>query len=282
MSKSQQFSPFRLTGCAMLLTLTVIGISSCKTGKVNSSTTAVRKNYDINIEAKIVEVDNLGRLYVVDQKNVIVNYKTDLAKAYEYANRRSGTISGLDVTNPLQILAFSDDFNQAYVFDNTLSLIKTISLTEQYADVSACCVSNDGNYWIFDPIQFRLVKINDKGIKILESSNVNDFGLAGATISAIREKGNYVVLCDRKRGFFIFDNMGQYVSRYETTGIMSFQFDGNSIYYTTPTGLKAYDLKSKDRRMLGTPIVEDVNMLKFVLYQPNRHVMVFEQGLNVR
>jgi hypothetical protein len=155
-------------------------------------------------------------------------------------------------------------------------------LTDKYTDISACAMSNDGHYWIYDPTQFRLIKITDSANKILESSNVNDFGMEGVYVTEIRERGNYVVLCDRKRGFFVFDNMGQYVTRYEATGIMSFQFDGNLIYYMTSTGLKAYEIKSKERKLLGTPFVEEPSTLKYILHQPNRFLMIYKDGLDVR
>ncbi len=259
-------------------------MESCTTAK----STATAKlpisdhNYNINVVSKIVEIDNLGRLYILDTKNKITNYKTDLTKAFEYANRRGGTISSIDVTNPLQIIAFSDDFNQAYILDNTLTLIKTIPLAENFVDITACSSSNDGNYWVFEPTLFRLIKINDAGTKIVESSNINDFGMAGVKITDIRERGNYVVLCDRNRGFFIFDNMGQYVSRYEETGIKSFQFDGDMIYYSTSSGLKMYDIKAKERRMIGSPPVDDFSKLHYVLYQNRTYVQVFSDGLNLK
>lgn len=69
-------------------------------------------------------------------------------------------------------------------------------------DVSACGVTNDGHLWIYDPTQFKLIKISDTGVSVLETSNVNDFGMVNVKITDIREKGNYVILCDRSKGFY--------------------------------------------------------------------------------
>ena len=221
---------------------------SCNT-QTKNAIELPKYTFDIKVNPSIVEVDNLGRLYLVDQKNNIINYKPDHKEMYRYSNKRSGKVSGLDVTNPLRVVAFSDDFNQVRILDNTLSVITELNLSDKFADVSACATSNDGNLWVFDPVQFKLIKVSSSGVIILETSNVNDFGITDVKISDIRERGNYVVLCDRNKGFYFFDNLGQYIYAYEAKGIKSFQFDGRNVIYYTPTGLKSYSVKFKERQV---------------------------------
>jgi hypothetical protein len=270
-----------IKGIKFSLSIILVVLMACSP-KVVDQTIIDKVGYDIPGNYRIVEIDNLGRLYVVNAKNTIVNHKTDLTKAFEFSNRRGGTVSSVDVTNPLQIVAFSDDFNQSYVLDNTLSLIKTVSFGESFSDVTACGTSNDGNFWVFDPTRFVLAKVDDKGKTLIVSSNVNDFGLEGCVITDIREKGNYVVMMDRYKGFYVFDNLGQYVTRYEVNDtIKSFQFDGNNIYYTTPSGLKMYDIKAKKRQIIGSPYVHDSSKLRSIVYGAGNFYMLFEQGINI-
>jgi len=265
-----------------MITLMVILVSSCASKKnIPNVIPSVVEKYDIAVQPIFAEVDNLGRLYVLDDKNRIINYKPDLTEQYRFANTRSGQVTTLDVTNPLKVVAFYDDFNQVKVLDNTLSIINELNLADKFADISACGVTNDGHLWVFDPVQFKLIKINDSGVKVMESSNVNDFGMVDVKITDIREKGNFVVLCDRNKGFYIFDNLGQYLYFFESKDIKSFQFDGRNIYYYTSTGLKSYSVKFKERLILGVPIDVNKSGLKYILYNAGEFIEVNQNGLNV-
>jgi len=265
-----------------MITLMVILVSSCASKKnIPNVIPSVVEKYDIAVQPIFAEVDNLGRLYVLDDKNRIINYKPDLTEQYRFANTRSGQVTTLDVTNPLKVVAFYDDFNQVKVLDNTLSIINELNLADKFADISACGVTNDGHLWVFDPVQFKLIKINDSGVKVMESSNVNDFGMVDVKITDIREKGNFVVLCDRNKGFYIFDNLGLYLYFFESKDIKSFQFDGRNIYYYTSTGLKSYSVKFKERLILGVPIDVNKSGLKYILYNAGEFIEVNQNGLNV-
>jgi len=265
-----------------MIVLMAILVSSCASKKnIPNVTPTDVPMYDIAVQPMFAEVDNLGRIYVVDDKNRIINYKPDLTEQYRFANAKSGQVSTLDVTNPLKVVAFYDDFNQVKILDNTLSIINELSLADKYADISACGVTNDGHLWIFDPVQFKLIKINDAGVNVMESSNVNDFGMTDVKITDIREKGNFVILCDRTKGFYIFDNLGQYLYFFESKDIKSFQFDGRNIYYYTSTGLKSYSVKFKERLILGVPIDVNKSGLKYVLYNAGDFIEVNQSGLNV-
>lgn len=236
--------------------------------------------FALKANIKKAEVDNLGRLYIVDNKNRIINYKPDLKEMYRYANTKGGQVTTLDVTNPLRVVAFYDAFNFVKVFDNTLTIISELNLADKFADVSACSVTNDGNLWIFDPVQFKLIKIRDDGSILLESSNVNDFGMQDVNITDIREKGNYVVLCDRNKGFYFFDNFGQYLFHYQVEAIKSFQFDGRNVFYYNDLGLKSYSVKFKERMSIGFPMEMKKDGLMYILYQAGDLYEVNEAGIN--
>jgi hypothetical protein len=278
----QMIYPVKNLNLAKCFTLIILGLIIACSPKIvaPSIDAATGQSFDISTQSRIVEIDNLGKVFVVDNKNVLTNYKPDNTKLFEYANKRTGSISTLDVSNPLKILAFYDDFNRIKFLDNTLSEIQDIDLNSSYQDVSAAGMANDGNIWIYDAVRFRLVKINENGNKILESSNVNDFGISGVKISSIRDKGNYVVMVDPAKGFYIFDNLGQYVSRYEVReGMLSFQFDGMQIMYYTTTGLKSYVIHLKERQIISTPLTSNLSTLKYYLYTPNAYLEVRSQGL---
>jgi len=201
----------------------VLFVMSCSTSKSQNKPESLLSDYDINANIKIAEIDNLGRIYVVTDKNILINYRPDFKEMYRHANTKSGAISSIDVSNPLKITVFYDNFNKVKIFDNTLTQITEMNLSEKFSDITACASSNDGTYWVYDPTQFKLLKINENAEVLLETSNLNDFGMQDISITDIREKSNFVLLTDRKKGFYVFDNLGQYAFHVPAIDILIIQ-----------------------------------------------------------
>ncbi len=266
---------------SILFGLFISLLTNCTTAQDIKSPSDIKKSFDLVVKVRIGDVDNLGRIYIVDDKNKFINYKPDLKEQYRYANTKSGSISTIDVTNPLNIIAFYDDFNQVKIFDNTLTIINEVNLSDKFVDISACGISNDGQLWIYDPSQFKLLKINENGQVILESSNVNDFGMSDVNISIIKEKSNVVILIDKSKGFYFFDNFGQYLFHFKESDILSVQFDGNQVIYFTPSGLKTYTIATKECKPVELPFEIQKTGLKFVLYQANNYYEFNHNGLNL-
>jgi hypothetical protein len=220
---------------------------------------------DINVKPRLADIDNLGRIYVVDEKNTIINFRPDFTEMYRYANNRKGQISSVDLTNPLKVVVFYDDFNHLKIFDNTLTLISELDLGDTFADVTAAAASNDGNLWIYDPVQFKIMKISENGKIMMETTNVNDFSMNQIKVTAIKEKNNVLVVCDLSKGFYFFDNLGQYLFHYAAKDIVHFQFDGNSIIYYTKEGLCSFSLKTKEIYSWDISEVQDSSSIKYVL-----------------
>jgi len=242
------------------------------------------KTYDIPVRSEIVKVDNLNRIYLVNDKNVVINYSPDKKELYRYANNRSGRISTVDVSNPLRVVVFYDDFNHIKVLDNTLSVINELSLSEMYSDITACSSSNDGHLWIYDPIKFRLLKIRDNGDILVESSNVNDFGMNNVMISEIMEKNNTVVLCDKNQGFYFFDNLGQYQFSFADIDIKHITFDGRQlVYYTSTSGLKSFHFRTKKENLIPNPLKmgPQIDDLQYIIFHEARYYYVYTHGIDL-
>jgi hypothetical protein len=270
---------FALTVRLSLILFLAGGFLSCTVKK--ATVPDATPKFMIPVNVKSAEVDNLGKLYVVDSRNHLINYDTEGKELFRFATSKSGSITTVDVTDPLRTVVFYDDFNQVKILDNTLTVVSEVDLSDKFADIGACGASNDGQLWVFDPVQFRLIKIKTSGEKILESVNVNDVGMVGAQIQYIREKSNVVVLCDPRKGFYVFDNLGQYILHQEATDVKAFQFDGRNITYYTPTGLKRYNLVRKERQLIGFPLEMKVEGLQYIYYQGGDYYEINAKGINI-
>ena len=86
-----------------LCLICVLFVMSCSTSKSQNKPESLLSDYDINANIKIAEIDNLGRIYLVTDKNILINYRPDFKEMYRHANTKSGAISSIDVSNPLKI-----------------------------------------------------------------------------------------------------------------------------------------------------------------------------------
>lgn len=259
-----------------------ICISSCAISQQKPLQNFGQDSFKIRESIRLAEIDNLGRIYIVNNKNIIINYKQDFKEQYRYADTKIGAVSSIDVSNPLKITIFYDDFNKVKIIDNTLTVIRELNLSENFSDITACGTANDGNLWIYDPIQFKLLKINESGEKLVETSNVNDFGMQNVHITDVREKSNIVATVDRDNGFYFFDNLGQYLFHYPVKGIKSFQFDGTRIIYYTDTGLHIFTLKWKETSILTLPKAINTSTVNTILVHNNDAFIIHDNGLDVQ
>lgn len=155
-------------------------------------------------------VDNFRNIYLVSESNQIkkVNMRFDSLGIYNDV-RRYGDIASLDVDNPLKIGVFYRDFSTIIVLDRYLSFRNKIDLRKSgIAEATAFSQSFDNNYWVFDPVNNTILKIDDNG-RILQ--RFNDFRLL-FDFSFIPEKiidrNNFVYLYDHSFGWLIFDYNG--------------------------------------------------------------------------
>jgi hypothetical protein len=155
---------FRFFGIVLSLSLLLF---ACKTSKSPADLARekmiLESKRDIRLFPSIIEVDELGNVYIVDDKNVLRMYDKNKVKKFEYANNRMGKISSLDVSNALNPMLFYKDFGHIVVLDNSLALVKDVNLNGNGKMLNAgpIAMSNDKNYWIFDPQIQKIIKIND-------------------------------------------------------------------------------------------------------------------------
>lgn len=175
-------------------------------------------------------LDHLDRTVVVTDDNQVINFDADGHELFRFVDVRLGALKGLDVTNPLRKLIFFDDYNKIVFLDNTLTEIQRIDLSLTFADINTAAVSNENNIWLIDPVRYQLIKLNQGGEVISQSSNLLDFGIPCHEISKMIERKNILVVCVPNHGFYFFDNFGQFMFQYTYAPVIDFDFDGEHLY----------------------------------------------------
>jgi hypothetical protein len=269
-----------------ILSLSILTIA-CKTAK-NATDLANEKlllesKRDIKAIPVLLELDELGNIYVVNDKNVLSLYDKNKVKKFEYANNRLGKITSIDVSNALNPMIFYKDFGHIIVLDNSLALVKDVNLSSNGKMLNAgpIAMSNDKNYWIFDPQIQKIVKVNDLHKKIAESNHFNDLNLMGKTPHKMIEEGNFLIVLIKGEGFLVFDNFGQYIRTLIQPQALDFQFDGKTVYFKTMTGIKSQGINSPDHSMIGLPKSVAVENAKIIRLSKDIFVTAYADGVDV-
>lgn len=163
------------------------------------------------IAARYAAADHLGNTYVVTEANVLEKYAPDGRFLVRYSSNRLGQIAWLDVSNPLKVLVWYADFRSAVLLDRSLTVLGEINLIDLgYPDVRTVAAASDGNLWLYDEVNFRLLKITPEGEKRAESQSLNLLDYTPRQPTALREQDNRVWLADAVAGLGVFDAFGQF------------------------------------------------------------------------
>lgn len=202
--------------------------------------------FSIAIEsAAFITTDYLGNIYVVD-RNEINKYTAKGTLICSFSDKISGSISSVDVSNPLRVQVFYQDFGQIIYLDDVLSVIGSrISLVDQGLDqATLSCSSWDDGIWLYDPQDFELKRLGSDLRLSHQSGNINQ--LLGIEVSPdyILEVNNYVYLNDPSSGILVFDQFGTYYKSLPVKGAGHFQVSGNQVFYLSSNRLMSYDFKT--------------------------------------
>ena len=206
----------------------------------------------------LMTTDHIGQLYVTKGAEVFL-YSKEGVLQFQYSSLSLGEVTHLDTRNPLKLLLHYPDYSQIKFLDNTLSPTRdqTLDLNRLELELAQlACTSFDNGFWVYDPVNFRLVRFN-QGLEISnEVSNVNQ--LVGAEIDPIQmtEDESWVYLNDPAYGVFIFDSFGTYSRLIPIPGAQRIQVRGNGLFLQTKDGLIKYDSLTFEQIKIELPVEE--------------------------
>jgi hypothetical protein len=102
--------------------------------------------------------------------------------------------------------------------------------------VRAAGLARDGRLWIYDEVNFQLVKLDDQGNIQRRSEGLNY--VLGLELAPVRltERNNRLYLHDAQHGILVFDAFGTYEYRFGGPGIKSFQVFPDRVVYEQNDG----------------------------------------------
>jgi hypothetical protein len=158
------------------------------------------------------QVDNLGNIFVLTPDNQLKKYNAagDSLGVFNDV-RRYGKIAYIDVTNPLKILLFYEEFGTIVMLDRFLNNINSLDLRQLgFYQVTCIGLAYDNNIWVYDALAGKLNKISSDGTQINQTNDIRQYMDSVPNPVLLTDQGGLVYLFDPQKGAFVFDHYGGY------------------------------------------------------------------------
>ena len=214
------------------------------TSKASDSTLQLQLVKSIQGNYKTFEVDNLGNIYLINNDNQLRKLNANFDSTASFNDtRRFGTLTSIDVSNPLKILLFYKDFSTVLVLDRFLNNINVIDLRKQgILQISSIATSYDNKIWCFDEIDNKLKKIDDNGDIVFESTDFRMLFDNVGTIKKIVDTDGKLYCYSNQLGLVVFDYYGGLKHKYSILNLEDIKLDNNVLSGFKSDTLITYNL----------------------------------------
>lgn len=223
----------------------------------------------IPLKTTFITADKLQQLYAVMPTNEVIKYAPDGTELYRFSNNTLGELSYLDATDPFNLLLFYSDYQLIATLDRTLNKTAELNLLDIDAlQVRAIGMSNDGNIWLYDPVHFKLKKVDANGNTLAESQNLSLLLPQAPQPTQLVARDNWVYLSDPAQGILQFNNFGQFQKVIEIKDVKQFQVVQNQLIFQQDSQLLAYDQRAFQTSSI--PLPEGVSADDQLVWQKQR------------
>jgi hypothetical protein len=197
----------------------------------------------ISVHAVDFTVDNLDNIYILTSTDQLKKLDANGDSVAVYNDvKRFGKIYTIDVSNPLKIVLFYKAYSTVVILDRLLSAKGVLDLRKhKISEASAAAASYDNNIWVFDAVENKLKKLDEKGKVLMESSDLRYALNASIQPEKIIDQGNWVYLYDPKQGVFVFDHYGTYRKKFPLSQWTGLSIKDKQIYGISNNALVVYN-----------------------------------------
>jgi hypothetical protein len=167
--------------------------------------------------------DNFNNIYVLNSEGQVkkLNVQGDSVGVYNDI-RKYGPLYSMDVTNPLKVLIYYRDFNTIVTLDRFLNVQNALDLKPGFlTQVRATALSYDNYIWLFDELENRIKKIDDRGNVLMQSSDFRLLFNNTLLPEKMIDNNGQLYLYDQETGWYVFDYYGAFKQKLPYTGWVS-------------------------------------------------------------
>ncbi len=209
----------------------------------------------IPIDAKEIQTDRIGNLYIISKTNQLYKYSTQGKLLSTLNYKYNGNISKIDVSNSLEIYVFYKELNTIIFLDNNLAYRGEINLSNyDIAQATAAARSYDNGIWLFDIADLQLKKLNKDGKINQQSGAARQYTQAKNIMpNYIYDNNDRVYVNDSNIGIMVFDVFANYIKTIPIKGVEDFKIIGNEIYFNKQKNLFLYNVKTYEQNAIQLP-----------------------------
>ncbi len=209
----------------------------------------------INVDAKEIQTDRMGNLYIISKTNQLYKYSSSGKLLSTLNYNYSGNITSLDVSNTLEIYVFYRELNSIVFLDNNLAFRGDINLSNfGIGQASSIARSYDNGIWVFDVVDLQVKKLGKDGVISLQSNNVRQFTQAKSIMPTFMfDNNDRLYVNDSTLGILVFDVFTNYIKTIPIKGIVDFKILGDDLYFSKNQVLYGYKLKGLLQKSVQLP-----------------------------
>ena len=198
---------------------------------------------NLDLSVQFCKIDQLNNLYAV-KKGEVLKYDGQGKEISRFSNKLIGEDVQIDVTNPLKILVYSPDQMKLITLDSRLGEMNDrINFFDRgYEQISLVATSHSNALWLYDPINFQLVRLSSKLEEESRSLNIAQHLRLEFYPTDVLEINSKVYLTDPNHGVFEFDIFGNYLRKIPMKGIERLVISDNRLFYSKNGAIEALNL----------------------------------------
>ena len=147
------------------------------------------------------QVDNLGNIFVLTPDNQLKKYSAagDSLGVFNDV-RRYGKIAYIDVSNPLKILLFYQEFGTIVMLDRFLNNVNSLDLRQLgFYQVTCIGLAYDNNIWVYDALAGKLNKISSDGPLINQTNDIRQYTDSVPNPVLLTDQGDWFIYSIRRK-----------------------------------------------------------------------------------
>ena len=224
------------------------------------------------------KLDQLNNLYTV-KKGEVLKFDDGGKEISRFSDKLIGEDVHIDVTNPLKVLVYSPDQMTLITLDSRLGEMNDrINFFDRgYNQISLVATSHSNALWIYDPINFKLIRLTSKLEEESRSLNIAQHLRLEFYPTDLIEINSKVYLTDPNHGVFEFDVFGNYLRKIPIKGIERFIISDNRLFYFKDSSIEALNMMDSSIELLK---IEGSKKNNFFVNR-NRVVITLPKRINI-
>jgi WD40 repeat protein len=225
-----------------------------------------------NASAEFIKIDPYGNIYAV-QETQLSKFSPQGKLLFSYSNQKLGTISSIDLFNPMKIMLFYEDAGTLVFLNEQLALItQPISLFDaNYFTISLASYSAANQIHLYDNVNKYLITL-DFNMREISKTPVNFPSFNPQKMIELEEKS--LAFHEPETGVYLFDAFGTFNKFIPILTANPVEVTPEWIYYTGNNEVFIYNYKVLNTETQQLPIS---NVIQTLLYR-NNMILLLKNG----